>query len=268
MCEQHALGFAAGLARAGARPIVALYSTFLQRGYDQLFHELALQGLPVVVAIDRAGLVGGDGPTHHGLADVAATRIWPGFVVMAPGDADELQSMLDFAVSLPGPAAVRYPRDAADLGLCPHTSIELGRAVEIRQGRDVCIWAYGSALAPALRAAEVLGKRGIETAVVNARFAKPFDSDLLARHLGQFPIVMTVEEHSVIGGFGSAALEAAAERGAQTQRLHLVGVPDRFIPHGTRAELLGELGLDAEGLAARVQSLAAAELRRDLHNTA
>jgi len=257
MCEQHALGFAAGLAKAGAKPIVAVYSTFLQRGYDQLFHELALQKLPVVVAIDRAGLVGGDGPTHHGLADVASTRVWPGMVVMAPGDAGELEAMLEFALTLPKASAIRYPRARADFGLAGSDPVRIGRAVELREGADASIWAYGATLATALEAASVLEGRGISAAVTNARFAKPLDAQLLSEHLEHYNVVVTIEEHGLAGGFGSAALEAASARGAPTGKMHLVGVPDEFVPHGKREDLLRELRLDGVGLARRIEALLA-----------
>ncbi len=248
ICESHAVAFAAGLAKAGARPIVAIYSTFLQRAYDQLFQEVALQNLPVTFCLDRAGLTGPDGPTHHGAFDTTYLRLFPNFVVMAPGDELDVAPMLRFALSHPGPAAMRYPKanlEKVERGVAP---MELGQAEIFEWGPDGALIAYGNLFANCVKAAELLRKEGLELAVINARFVKPLDKQTLLRAVDQLPLVVTVEEGTLEGGFGSALLEAANSAGLDTRHIIRLGLPDRFIEHGERGELLPDLGLDVSGI--------------------
>ena len=250
ICEQHAVAFAGGLAKGGRIPVVAIYSTFLQRGYDQLFQELLIQDARVVLALDRAGLVD-DGATHHGLFDIAYLRTMPNTVLMAPANADELVAMLDFALQHQGPIALRYPRDAAPPAAGPIEPIELGRAVVLREGRDVSLVAYGTMVELALAAADRLAGHGIEATVVNARFAKPIDREAVAA-AAQAPLLVTLEEHAVPGGFGAAVLETLAASGQRIPSTLMIGVPDRFIEHGARAKLLERLGFTPAAIAERV----------------
>lgn len=253
MAEQHALGFAAGLARAGRRPIVALYSSFLQRAYDQVMHELCLQNLPVILTIDRAGLVGEDGPTHHGVFDLAALRVLPHLTMLSPKDPDELKAMLRWAIEARGPVAIRYPRGGClgqPLGRC--AKVTLGKAEPLRAGADVAIVALGALVYPALEAAERLRLLGVDAAVVNARFIKPVDHAMLrqlCRHVGA---LVTVEEAQLAGGFGSAVAEALEALGPQARPLCRIGLPDHFIEQGTRAQLLKLCRFDADGLTAQI----------------
>jgi 1-deoxy-D-xylulose-5-phosphate synthase len=248
ICESHAVAFAAGLAKSGARPIVAIYSTFLQRAYDQLFQEVALQNLPVTFCLDRAGLTGPDGPTHHGAFDTTYLRLFPNFVVMAPGDELDVVPMLRFALSHSGPAAMRYPKanlEKVERGVAP---MELGQAEIFEWGPDGALIAYGNLFANCVKAAELLRKEGLELAVINARFVKPLDKQTLLRAVEQLPLVVTVEEGTLEGGFGSAVLEAANSAGLDTRHIIRLGLPDRFVEHGERSELLPDLGLDANGI--------------------
>ncbi|HZM00558.1 MAG TPA: 1-deoxy-D-xylulose-5-phosphate synthase [Planctomycetota bacterium] len=250
ICEQHAVAFAGGLAKGGRLPVVAIYSTFLQRGYDQLFQELLIQDAPVVLALDRAGLVD-DGATHHGLFDIAYLRAMPNTVLMAPSSAEELVAMLDFALQHGGPVALRYPRDAAPAAGGPIEPVELGRAVTLREGRDVSLVAYGTMVPLALGAAERLAARGIEAMVVNARFAKPIDRATLCA-AAQAPLLVTLEEHAEAAGFGAAVLEALAAEGRPLPATLVIGVPDRFVEHGARGRLLERLGFTPAALAERI----------------
>ena len=252
ICEQHAVAFAAGAARAGLRPVVAIYSTFLQRAFDQIFHEVSLQNLPVVFALDRGGLVGADGPTHHGLADIAYLRLWPNLVVCAPADAAELPECLRFALRQPGPVAFRYPRDEAACPAGPTTPFELGKAVSLRTGPDAVLVAYGALVTEALRAADLLAERGLRVGVLNARFVKPLDEAALSRALAEHPLLVTVEDHFLSGGFGSAVLEFAAELSGPHARIVRLGVPDRYVEHASRRRQLEEVGLSAASIAERV----------------
>jgi len=256
ICEQHAVGLAAGMAKGGRRPVVGIYSTFLQRAYDQLFQEVALQGLPVVFLVDRAGLVGADGPTHHGLYDVAYFRPLPGFTLAAPADAGELAGMLRLAAEAEGPWAIRYPRDrvpAKDLSDVP---VAVGRAAVVRQGQAGAVLALGACVAPAVEAARRLAEDGVEVAVASARFVRPLDTDLLADLLDAHPWVLAVEDAAAAGGFGSAVLEAAEAMGLDTAKVHRAGVDDEIVEHDTRAAQLAGQGLDAAGLADRMRALA------------
>jgi len=263
ICEAHAVAFAAGQAKAGLRPIVDIYSTFLQRSYDQLFQEVALQNLPVTITMDRAGLTGPDGPTHHGTFDIAYLRVLPNMVVMAPGDAADLAAMVTFALSHEGPSAIRYPKSTADMLEGSRAPIELGRAEELQTGRDGTIVCYGTLLSTCLQAAARLRREGLELAVINARFVKPLDGATVLRAVRESPFVLTVEEGALMGGFGSAVLETASDAGLDTRRVYRLGIPDRFIEHGERSELLADLGLDALGIANRCRALAAQWSLRD-----
>ena len=256
ICESHAVAFAAGQAKVGVRPIVDIYSTFLQRSFDQIFQEVALQNLPVVFMLDRSGVVGPDGPTHHGVYDIAYLRIFPNLVVMAPGDAHDLQAMLDFALRHDAPCSLRYPKAAAATIPGAREAIELGRAEVLSWGRDGLILCCGALLEECQRAARRLQDRGLQVGVVNARFVKPLDARVIERALGQGGFVVTVEEGCLSGGFGSAVLETATEAGWDVRRLRRLGVPDRFIEHGERPALLAEIGLDADGIVQACLALA------------
>ncbi len=255
IAEQHAVTFAAGLAAEGYHPVVAVYSTFLQRAYDQIVHDVCLQNLPVVFAMDRGGLVGEDGPTHHGVFDLAYLRHIPNMVIMAPKDENELRHMLKTAVSHRGPIALRYPRGEG-LGVpldAELREIPIGEGELLREGRDVTLVAVGAMVMEALEAAEILTREGLEAAVINARFVKPLDVNLIARWTQKTPLLVTVEENVRQGGFGSAVLEALSEEGILPRRLLRLGVPDAFIPHGPLKVLRRNLGLDAEGIAQSVR---------------
>jgi 1-deoxy-D-xylulose-5-phosphate synthase len=250
--EQHALAMAAGLAKAGARPVAAIYSTFLQRGYDQVFQEIALQDLPVVLCLDRAGPVGQDGPTHNGVFDIAYLRTIPNLVLCAPRDASDMRRMLKFALSHDGPVALRYPRGNAPGVETIHADerreLAPGRAEVLCEGERVVLWAYGAMVGTALAVAERLREQGTPVGVVDARFAKPIDEELLARHLGEYRHLVTLEDSQRAGGFGSAVLECAS-RLPGSARVRVLGIPDRFIDHYTsREEQLAEAGLDPEGV--------------------
>ena len=256
ICEQHAVGLAAGLARGGRRPVVGIYSTFLQRAYDQLFHEIALQGLPVVFLVDRAGLVGADGPTHHGLYDLAYVRHLPGFTVAAPGDRAELAGLLRLATEAEGPWAVRYPRDHVPAEPFTDEAVRPGRAAVVREGKDGAVLALGAAVAPAVEAAGRLAEDGAEVTVASARFVRPLDTDLLADLLAEQPWLLTVEDAGGAGGFGAAVLEAAEAMGLDASKIRRAAVEDDIVEHDTRASQLAAQGLDAAGLAERMRKLA------------
>ncbi|MCS7016454.1 MAG: 1-deoxy-D-xylulose-5-phosphate synthase, partial [Gemmatales bacterium] len=262
ICEAHAVAFSAGLAKAGLRPVAAIYSTFLQRAFDQLFQEVALQDLPVVFCLDRAGLTGPDGPTHHGVFDIVYLRLFPNFIVMAPGDELDIEPMLRFALQQKHPTALRYPK--ANLDRIPRevAPVCLGQAEVLRWGRDGALVAYGTTLASCWHAAETLrSQEGLDLAVINARFAKPLDRATILRAVQELPFVITVEEGTLEGGFGSAVLEAANADGLDTRNIHRLGIPDRFIEPGERGELLADLGLDTTGLIHTIRQLARQNLR-------
>jgi 1-deoxy-D-xylulose-5-phosphate synthase len=248
ICESHAVAFAAGLAKAGVRPITAIYSTFLQRAFDQLFQEVALQDLPVTFCLDRAGLTGPDGPTHHGVFDTSYLRILPNFVVMAPGDELDVGPMLRFALNHSGPAALRYPKANLEKVERAATPIELGQAEVYDWGDDGVLVAYGSLFPTCVKAAERLREEGLNFGVINARFAKPLDRATLLRAVEELPLVVTVEEGTLEGGFGSALLEATNAAGLDGRNIIRLGIPDRFVEHGERGELLADLGLDINGI--------------------
>jgi 1-deoxy-D-xylulose-5-phosphate synthase len=255
ICESHAVAFAAGHAKVGLRPIVAIYSTFLQRSYDQIFQEVALQNLPVTFMIDRAGLTGPDGPTHHGLFDIGYMRVFPNIVMMAPGDATEVEPMLEFALSHPGPTSIRYPKTTAQTFERAKKPIELGKSEIIQWGTDGAIIACGAMLQQAIAAAELLKRSGLNVAVINARFIKPLDMQMLTKVFDECRFVVTVEEGALIGGFGSAVLETACEQGWDTRIMRTLGIPDRFIEHGDRNELLADAGIDPAGIAKTCRAL-------------
>ncbi len=258
IAEQHAVTFAGGMACEGLKPVVAIYSTFLQRGYDQLIHDVALQNLDVTFALDRAGLVGADGATHAGNYDMAFLRCIPNMVVMAASDENECRKMLTTAYQYPGPAAVRYPRGAG-IGAVVETelsSIEMGKGEIRRQGKGVAILAFGTMLAPSLQAAETL-----DATVANMRFIKPLDTALVAELAASHDLLVTIEEGSIMGGAGSAVTEALSAAGIVKPILQL-GLPDKFIDHGDATQLLAQCGLDAAGITASVnQRLNTPELR-------
>ena len=252
IAEQHGVTFAAGLATQGYRPVVSIYSTFLQRAFDQIVHDVCLQNLPVTFCLDRAGLVGEDGPTHHGLFDLAYLRALPRMVVMAPKDGDELRRLLKTALAHPGPAALRYPRGAAPAAPGTDASLEavpLGTWEMLREGTDVCFLAVGPLVASAQEAAQRLAAQGWSVGVVNCRFIKPLDHAMLRSLCARVDTLVTVEDHVLAGGFGSAVLEfLEQEDGARIPRVLRVGIPDTFPEHGTQAQLRQHYGLDAEGL--------------------
>ncbi|GMR04250.1 MAG: 1-deoxy-D-xylulose-5-phosphate synthase [Thermodesulfobacteriota bacterium] len=249
IAEQHALTFSAGLASGGFKPVAAIYSTFLQRAYDEVLHDVCLQNLHVVIALDRAGIVGRDGPTHHGLFDISFLRNLPNMTLSAPKDEDELRHLLYSAVRYEGPVAIRYPRGAgAGVDMSgPLRFIEPGSAEVLVKGNDVVILAIGSMVAPALEAAEGLKRHGIEAGVVNARFVKPLDEKLITGLAATTGVLVTVEENALQGGFGSAILELLDDSGIECP-VKRIGVPDEFVGQGTQAELRNGLGLDAPGI--------------------
>ena len=252
IAEEHAVTLAAGMAAAGKRPVAAIYSTFAQRAYDQLLHDVCLQNLPVTLCLDRAGLVGDDGPTHHGVFDLSYLRMMPNMTVMAPKDENELRRMLITALSLDGPAALRYPRGTAVPLTDDVQPLPLGKGEILREGGDVCFLAVGSMTANALQAAELLAADGIAAEVVNMRFVKPLDRELLLEAAGHVKLLVTVEENVLAGGFGSAVLECLAD-GGRTVPLVRLGIPDRFVPQGGRSLLWEECGLLPYQMAARVR---------------
>ncbi|HEY2627706.1 MAG TPA: 1-deoxy-D-xylulose-5-phosphate synthase, partial [Usitatibacter sp.] len=249
IAEQHAVTFAAGLAVDGMKPVVAIYSTFLQRAYDQLIHDVALQNLPVVFALDRGGLVGADGPTHHGAFDLSYLRAIPNMTVMAPSDENECRQMLYTAFTIDTPTAVRYPRGAGP-GVeiqAAMNALPVGRGEIRREGKRVAILAFGTVLAPALEAAQDLN-----ATVANMRFVKPIDEELVFRLASSHDLLVTVEENVIQGGAGSAVAEALASAGFAA-RLLMLGLPDRFVEHGDVQLLLADCGLDAAGIARSVR---------------
>ena len=256
IAEQHAVTSAAGMAAAGLHPVVAVYSTFLQRAYDSVLHDIAMQNLPVVLGLDRAGLVGDDGYTHHGVFDFSYLRLIPQITIMAPKDENEFRHMLATAVKFNGPVALRYPRGSGlgvDISEPLHT-LPIGKAEELKQGSDVCIWAVGSMVDEAMKAAAALEEDGISAGVVNMRFVKPFDSELLVKTAQQYKNIVTMEEGSLKGGAGSAVLEVLNENSMlQSVKVLNLGIPDKYIPHGAKPELMRDIGLDHESVVKRIK---------------
>ncbi|MCC9604783.1 1-deoxy-D-xylulose-5-phosphate synthase [Blastopirellula sp. JC732] len=257
ICESHAVAFAAGQAKTGLRPIVNIYSTFLQRSFDQIFQEVALQDLPVVFTMDRAGLTAADGPTHHGSYDIGYMRLFPNMIVMAPGDAEEVGEMLAFALEQNHPAAIRYPKTNAETVQRKRTPMELGKAEVLSTGADGTIICYGAQLADAQRAVEQLKSEGLHVGLINARFCKPIDRQTIVGAVKNSPFVVTVEENALMTGFGSAVLEACADEGVDASRVKRLGIPDTFIDHGDREERLAEIFLTTDGIALTCREMAA-----------
>jgi 1-deoxy-D-xylulose-5-phosphate synthase len=256
ICEQHAVTFAAGLAMAGLRPVVALYSTFLQRALDQVIEDVCLQKLPVIFAVDRAGFVGEDGPTHHGVFDLTYLGMMPGMTVMAPKDEAELADMLEFARKHEsGPVAVRYPRGSS--GACSpqvRRPIELGRSETLREGTDGCVVAIGSMVWPVMQATEQLASGGPDLTVVNARFVKPLDEDRILELANRYRTIATAEENVLNGGFGSAVVGLLEQRGMDV-RVRRLGISDHFVQHASRSRLLEQEGLAGAALVNRLRTI-------------
>jgi 1-deoxy-D-xylulose-5-phosphate synthase len=244
--------------------VVDIYSTFLQRSYDQLFQEVSLQDLPVLLLMDRAGVVGPDGPTHHGVFDIAYMRSLPNIVVMAPGDGEDLERMIPWALAHDHPVSIRYPKatvahvkrggDGANQSTA--APIELGKSERIMAGSDGTMIACGAVLADCVAAAELLAAEGLHIGVINARFIKPLDAEAICEAVAHSPFVLTLEEGVLMGGFGSAVLEVASDAGLDTSHISRIGIPDRYIEHADRAEQLASVGLSVEGIAARCRELA------------
>jgi 1-deoxy-D-xylulose-5-phosphate synthase len=255
IAEQHAVTFCAGMACEGVKPVAAIYSTFLQRAFDQVIHDVCLQDLDVTFALDRAGIVGADGPTHHGLLDIAYLRGYPNIILMAPKDEAELRDMMLTAIEYNGPAAVRYPRGSGvgvDI-VAPPKKLEIGKAEVLRDGGSVAIMAYGSMVQPASEAAAKLANIGIASTVVNARFVKPLDAELIIDLARNKELLVTVEDAYLGGGFGSAVLELLESNDlADKIKVARIGVPDEIVPHGDPKVLLANYGLDADGICSKV----------------
>ncbi len=250
IAEQHAVTFAAGLALEGMKPVVAIYSTFLQRAFDQIIHDVCLGNVPVVFALDRGGLVGDDGPTHHGVFDMTFLRMIPNMVVMSPKDENELQHMLYTALQYKGPVAFRYPRGTG-VGVSLDWQLKelpIGKSCIEREGEDIAILAIGPHVYTALQAAEELYRKGIHATVVNMRFAKPIDEEIIVKLARQTGRIITIEENALIGGFGSAVLEVLADKDITGVHIRRLGLPDRFIEHGSQANLRKQAGIDATSL--------------------
>lgn len=262
IAEGHAVTFAAGLACEGIIPVCAIYSSFLQRAFDHLVHDCAIQGLHVVFALDRAGLVGADGATHHGVLDITFLRSVQQLIFMAPSDEQELRDMLYSAVFsyTKGPVAIRFPRgNGIGVQIKPMNSLPLGKGETVRSGKDIAIIALGTMLQYAKSAAEILENEGISVEVVNPRFIKPLDTELLTSLFNRFDNIITVEDGQIIGGFGSAVVEFAAMEHHKGSNFHILGIPDKFINHGTQEQLHAELGIDTLGIAAKVREIIRAD---------
>ena len=248
IAEQHGVTFAAGMATRGYRPVVAIYSTFLQRAYDQIVHDVCLQKLPIIFAMDRGGLVGEDGPTHHGTYDFSYLRHIPNMIVMAPRDENALTDVLETALSQDLPCAFRYPRGSGEgVPISEPVAWDIGKGELLREGTDALLVGVGATVYPCLKAADTLAEEGIQAAVIDARFIKPIDTDLIFKWGRKCRVTLTVEENVLMGGFGSALLEAAADAG-EGFPIHRLGLPDAFVEQATLKELRSELGIDAEGI--------------------
>lgn len=257
IAEEHAVTLAAGIATEGVTPVVAIYSTFLQRAFDQIVHDCAIQKLHVVFCMDRAGVAGADGPTHHGVLDIAYLRIIQGMVVMAPKDEQELRNMMHTAINVyrEGPIAIRYPRGNGEgVELTKPETVEIGVSETVKSGTDLAMLAFGNRVYPALRAAEALESEGISVEVVNARFTKPLDTNMIDDIASRFSTVLTIEDGQREGGFGSAVMEYLQASGQQHVKVTNLGYDDIFVPHGTQEELWQEHGLDEAGIAASMRS--------------
>jgi 1-deoxy-D-xylulose-5-phosphate synthase len=251
------------MATEGLKPIAAIYSTFLQRAYDQIFHDVVLMGLDVTFALDRAGVAGADGPTHHGLMDFAYLRPMPGFVIMAPKDENELRHMLKTGVEYNGPASVRYPRGSG-VGVSmdePIHALEIGKAEILREGTDVAILGIGSEVGYCVKAAERLATDGLNPTVVNARFVKPLDAELILALARSHGMIVTAEDHYLMGGFGSAVMELLEQNHLNEVRVLRLGFPDKIIEHASQSLLLAKYGLDADGIYSQVKDFVASKFR-------
>jgi 1-deoxy-D-xylulose-5-phosphate synthase len=250
IAEQHAVTFAAGLALEGMKPVVAIYSTFLQRAYDQILHDVCLQNLPVVFALDRGGIVGEDGPTHQGLFDFSYLRHIPNLVIMAPKDEEEFRRMIKTSIECPVPVAFRYPRGRG-MGVKMETtlkSIEVGKGEVLKEGMDLLVLAIGSTVYPALHAVKRLEDAGIHATVINSRFLKPLDGDLICDWAKRTGKLLTIEENVLQGGFGSAVLELLQERGLFSVQMKRMGIPDVFVEHGSQSLLRSKYRIDEDGI--------------------
>jgi 1-deoxy-D-xylulose-5-phosphate synthase len=250
IAEQHGVTFAAGMAIEGMKPVVAIYSTFLQRAYDQILHDVCLESLPVTFAIDRGGIVGEDGPTHHGLFDLSFLRTLPNMVVMAPKDENELRRMLLTAINYPGPIAFRYPRGiGANVALDEHIRpLPIGKGEVLTNGKDLLILAIGTTVTDAMEAYQILLEKNINATVVNCRFVKPLDADLICNLAEQIPNIITIEENLRQGGFGSAVLELFHDKGISNLLIKRLGVHDTFVEHGPSKLLRKKYGIDAQAI--------------------
>ncbi len=248
IAEGHAVTFAAGLAKAGLKPYVAVYSTFLQRAYDQIIEDVCLQELPVTFCIDRAGIVGADGETHHGIFDISYLRHIPNMTIMAPKDGDELEAMLEYSMQLDGPCAIRYPRGSAET-IGKTNKIQIGKSHQLKRGTDVEIWSVGTMAKIVLEAADILKSNGISASVINVEFIKPLDKEKLEKSASKYPLIVTVEDNMVSGGFGESVKEYL--KGNDLKVIN-VGWPDSFIEHGTADELYKKHGMDAKSIAERI----------------
>ncbi|MFB3884325.1 MAG: 1-deoxy-D-xylulose-5-phosphate synthase [Thermodesulfobacteriota bacterium] len=257
IAEQHAVTFAAGLALEGMKPVVAIYSTFLQRAYDQVLHDVCLQNLPVVFALDRGGIVGEDGPTHQGLFDFSYLRHIPNLVVMAPKDEEEFRHMIKTAIECPAPVAFRYPRGKGTgvKSETPLRAIEIGRGEVLREGIDILVLAIGATVYPALQAVKRAEDAGVHAAVINSRFLKPLDGDLICDWAKRTAKVLTVEENVLQGGFGSAVLELLQERGLFSVQMKRMGIPDVFVEHGSQSLLRSKYGIDENGIFREIMAM-------------
>ena len=259
IAEEHAVTFSGGMATQGMKPIAAIYSTFLQRAFDQVFHDVAIMDLPVVFALDRAGIAGQDGPTHHGIYDMAYLRVFPNMVCMAPKDENELRHMLKTAFETGHPTSLRYPRgNGVGVPLDAELkSLPVGKGEVMREGEDAAIFAIGGEVWPAMQAAELLAKEGLSIAVINGRFIKPLDDELIARYCRTGAKIVTVEEGSLAGGFGSAIMERAQQLGIEGVKFHRIGIPDEYVHHGAQEVLRAQYDLHGEGIARRVREFLA-----------
>ncbi len=255
IAEEHAITFCGGMATQGMKPVAAIYSTFLQRAFDQVFHDVAIMDLPVVFALDRGGIAGADGPTHHGIYDMAYLRVFPNMVCMAPKDENELRHMVKTALECGHPASLRYPRgNGVGVALEPMQALPIGKGEVLREGDGATtIFAIGVEVHPALEAAEILAKEDINVTVINARFIKPLDDELIAKYCKPYSRVITVEEGSLAGGFGSAVMERCEQLGIRDVHFHRIGIPDEYVHHGSQDVLRAQYDLHPEGIAKRVR---------------
>jgi 1-deoxy-D-xylulose-5-phosphate synthase len=261
IAEEHAVTFCGGMATQGMKPVAAIYSTFLQRAFDQVFHDVAIMDLPVVFCLDRGGIAGADGPTHHGIYDMAYLRVFPNMICMAPKDENELRHMLKTALETGHPTSLRYPRgNGVGVSIDPEMRVlPIGRGEVMREGDAATIFAIGNEVWPAVEAADALAKEGINVSVINGRFIKPIDDDLVKKYCKQFSSVITIEEGSLAGGYGAAIMERCEQLGLTDVRFHRIGIPDEYVHHGAQDVLRAQYDLHAEGIAKRVREFLAGD---------